>query len=142
MVSRSSGNYVRCIFHKLVKIYTLHFSSFQFDWKNSTEVTGRRGEQGHYSTTKMGNTAMVYNVIKYGNRNSSSSSYNSKCTSVSSQQLTSPSQQEENVSIRLRSVRNKLKSRTFSEKSVKFIKNSWRPSTNRKYNLIWAKWNF
>lgn len=83
---RSSGNYVRCIFYKLVRIYTLHFSSFQFDWKNSTEVTGRRGEQGHYSTTKMGNTAMVYNVIKYANRNSSLSSYNSKCTSVSSQQ--------------------------------------------------------
>lgn len=119
MVYRSSGNYVRCIFYKLVRIYT-----FQFDWKNSTEVTGRRGEQGHYSTTKIGNTAMVYNVIKYAYRNSSSSSYNSKCTSVSSQQSTSPSQQEENVSIRLRSVRNKLKSRAFSEKSVKFIKNS------------------
>lgn len=85
---------------------------------------------------------MVYNVIKYANRNSSSSSYNSKSTSVSSQQSTSPSQQEENVFIRLRSVRNKLKRRAFSEKSVKFISNSWRPRTNRKYNFIWAKWIF
>lgn len=85
--------------------------------------------------------AMVSNVIKYANRNSSSFSYNSKSTLVSSQQSTSPSQQEENASIRLSSVRNKLKSRGFSEKSVNFITYSWRPSTNRKYNLLWAKWN-
>ena len=61
----------------------------------------------------MGNTTMVSKVIKHVNRDSSSSSYDSKSTSISSQQSTTSLEQEKNVPLRLYSVREKLRSTGF-----------------------------
>lgn len=86
----------------------------------------------------MGNTTLVSNSTKHVNRNSS----NSKSTLVSSQQSVTSSKQKKNVSIRLYGIRRNLKSRGLSEKSIELISNSWRQSTNKRNNFIWAKWNF
>lgn len=43
------------------------------------------------------------------------------------------------ISIRLRSIRSHLKSKRFSEHSIKYICQSWKRSTSKQYDLIWNK---
>lgn len=88
----------------------------------------------------MRNSILVSKTTRNVNRKSYSTSSNSRLTATSSQQSIAPLKQKETVSFRMSCVRSKLKSKGLSKKSIKYIANSWRPSTNKKYDFIWNKW--
>lgn len=117
------------------------FSSFQFDWENSTKVGRRQGEKSYYKYTHVGDTSLVSKIIANVNSESVQTSCYSKPTLISTQQSVSSSKQEKHVSLRLRCVKHQLKNKGLSRKSIQYFEKSWRISTNRKYEFIWFKWH-
>ena len=89
----------------------------------------------------MGDTNLVSKFIANVNSESVPTFCYSQPTLITTQQSVSSSKQEKHVSLRLRCIKHQLKNKSLSRKSIQYIKQSWRISTNRKYEFIWDKWH-
>ena len=87
----------------------------------------------------MGYPTLVPNFIKFIDRITKDVTKQTKFTTSSTQQLISSFVQKKFPS-HLQYIRACLKSKGFSEHSVKYITQSWRKSTSKQYDLVWKKW--